>query len=141
VIAGPGAGRRFTIGNQVATVKSEGGPGPAVVETLLPSGAGAPRHLHHDHDEVFYVVSGTVEVEVDGVMATIGAGGLARADRGSSHGFRNPGPDDAVVLAVYNPPVGLAYLEELGAAVALPDADARRAAVTSLYDRYATEPA
>jgi mannose-6-phosphate isomerase-like protein (cupin superfamily) len=141
MIVGPGDGRTFTIGPQVATVKAEGRGGPAVVETLLPPGSGAPRHLHHDHDETFYVLSGTLEVDVDGEHVVVGAGGLARAIRGTPHAFHNPGPGDAVVLALYDPPRSLEYLERLGAAIALPDADARTAAINDLYRRFATESA
>ena len=140
MIVGSGEGRSFTIGTQVATVKIDDRGGPAVVETMLPEGAGAPRHLHHDHDETFYVVSGQLEVEVDGTTARLGPGGLARADRGRAHAFRNPGPGPALVLALYDPAPSLAYLEELGAAVELADTE-RQAAIDDLYQRFATEPA
>lgn len=140
MILGAGEGRRFTIGPQTAVVKSEGTRGPAVVETLLPSGSGAPRHVHYDHDETFYVVAGALEVDVDGAVAVLAPGGIARAERGTAHGFRNPGPGDTVVLALYDPARGLDYLEQLGTAVALP-ADERQAAIDDLYARFATEPA
>lgn len=141
MIVGPGEGRQFTIGAQLATVKAEGGEGPAVVETRFPVGAGAPRHVHRDHDEMFYVVTGQMVVEVDGDEVVVGPGGLARADRGHPHAFRNPGPGEAVVLALYDPAPSLAYLEELGAAIAIEDAGERSAAIVELYARYETEDA
>jgi quercetin dioxygenase-like cupin family protein len=141
VIVGAGKGRSFTVGPQVATVKAEGEGGPAVVETLLPPGSGAPRHVHGDHDETFYVVSGSLEVDVDGEVTTVGPGGLARAVRGVAHAFRNVGSEDALVLALYDPAPSLEYLEGLGAAIALPDAAARTAAIDDLYTRFATESA
>jgi mannose-6-phosphate isomerase-like protein (cupin superfamily) len=141
VIVGSGDGRTFRIGPQVATVKAEGDGGPAVVETLLPEGSGAPRHLHHDHDETFYVVSGTLVVDVDGEVVTVGPGGLARATRGIAHSFRNPGPGDAVVLAMYDPAPSLEYLELLGAAFEMSDVEARGAFLDDLYRRFSTESA
>jgi mannose-6-phosphate isomerase-like protein (cupin superfamily) len=141
MISDRGEGRRFTVGPQVATVKAEGEGGPAVVETFLPPGSGAPRHLHHDHDETFYVVSGSLEVAVGDVAVTVGPGGLARATRGVAHSFRNPGPGDAVVLALYDPAPSLEYLERLGAIVELPDGDEREAALDDLYRRFSTESA
>jgi quercetin dioxygenase-like cupin family protein len=139
MIVDVGEGRTFTIGPQIATVKAEGAGGPAVVETLLPPGAGAPPHRHHDHDEMFYVVSGSLEVDIEGEVHSVGPGALARAPRGVAHGFRNPGPGDAVVLALYDPAPSLAYLEQLGAALALPDERARREALDDLYTRFSTE--
>jgi quercetin dioxygenase-like cupin family protein len=141
VIVGPGEGRTFTIGPQVARVKAEGEGGPAVVETRLPPKAGAPRHRHHDHDETFYVLAGTLEVDVDGTRRVLGPGGLARAPRGTAHGFRNPGPGDALVLALYDPSPSLAYLEQLGDALAAGEDARRDAALADLYARFATEPA
>jgi mannose-6-phosphate isomerase-like protein (cupin superfamily) len=141
VIVGSGDGRTFRIGPQVATVKAEGEGGPAVVETLLPEGSGAPRHLHHDHDETFYVVSGRLVVDVDGEVVTVGPGGLARATRGVAHAFRNPGPGDTVVLAMYDPAPSLEYLELLGAAFEMTDVEARTTFLDDLYRRFSTESA
>lgn len=143
MIVKPGEGRAFCVGDQHVRVKTDTDTpgGAAIVETTLPPGSGAPRHLHHDHDETFYVVSGALEVEIDGTTVVLRSGGLARAVRGTAHAFRNPGPEPAVVLGMYDPAPSLEYLELLGAAVALTDPGARQLAVDDLYTRFETESA
>jgi quercetin dioxygenase-like cupin family protein len=132
--------RVIHLGDQVGTVLSAGTPthDVAIVDTLLPPGAGAPVHRHHDHEEAFYVVSGTVEVEVDGQRSVTGTGGFILATRGVAHGFRNVGEGDARLLAMYAPASALAYLDDLAAVLA---GGGGADAMAAFYARHASGPA
>ncbi|MGE0880728.1 MAG: cupin domain-containing protein [Acidimicrobiia bacterium] len=103
------------LGTQVGTVLSTGTPDHdvAVVDTLLPPGAGAPRHVHFDHDELFYVVAGEVEVHLDGHTQVATTGGFIFAGKGMVHAFKNKSAEDARLLAIYGPASTIAYLREL----------------------------
>lgn len=66
---------------------------------------GARPHIHHAHDECFYVVGGDLTVATDEGEVVLGPGDLAYAPRGSVHGFRNADAIVAsIVLCIYTPP-------------------------------------
>ncbi|MGF1454198.1 MAG: cupin domain-containing protein [Alphaproteobacteria bacterium] len=50
-----------------------GGAVGAVV-TDFPFGEAPPRHVHHDAVELFHVLDGTIELEIDGVRTRLGPG-------------------------------------------------------------------
>jgi quercetin dioxygenase-like cupin family protein len=55
-----------------------------------------------DHDEVVYMLSGTVEFTVDGVTQTLGKGKAVYIPRGQTYGYKViEGPND--VVAVFTP--------------------------------------
>lgn len=106
----------------------------------VPAGVvGATPHLHRDHDETFYVLSGELTVATAGAEVVLGPGDLAHAPRGSVHGFRNADPEVATVaLCVYTPPGYEGYFRDVhaaaGSGVALtPEL------IAELRSRYATE--
>lgn len=49
---------------------------------------------------VLYVVSGTLELVLDGCVERVAAGDACWIDRGSAHRARNPGAEDAIVFIV-----------------------------------------
>ena len=80
--------------------------------------AGAPnlqlvfrkRALHHgaaigyhrqDEDEIYYVVSGTGALTLNGQRSVVGAGTAILTRTGSSHGIQQVGSDDLVIIIVY----------------------------------------
>jgi quercetin dioxygenase-like cupin family protein len=64
--------------------------------------AGASIGVHtQDDDEIYYVISGTGEYTLDGKTRTVSAGTALLTRRGSSHGLRQTGRDDLVVLITY----------------------------------------
>lgn len=141
MIVPPGGGRTIHLGEQLLRVISPGTPGHdvAVVDTLLPAGAGAPRHVHHDHEEAFLVLEGRVRLELDDAVVDAGPGTLALAERGQVHAFTNVGPGDARMLALYSPAASLGYLDELAALLAASPADRR--AMQAFYARWSSAPA
>src|SRR5262245_17027013 len=60
----------------------------------------APRHVHHTDDEAWYVLEGTLRIEVgdEEVEAAAGAGVLVR--RGTPHTYWNPGLEPVRYLLV-----------------------------------------
>lgn len=61
---------------------------------LAPGGAPHPPH-HHDHEEIFMMREGTIEVTIEGKTSRIGPGSVAYVASNQEHGVRNPGPGHA----------------------------------------------
>jgi mannose-6-phosphate isomerase-like protein (cupin superfamily) len=104
------------------------GQGFAMVELQVPAGfGGPPPHLHRDFDEGVYVLDGELVVLDGETERTVPAGGLAILPRGRRHAFANPSGTPVRVLGIWTPPVGLRFLEDLGAVLTTegePDHDA-----------------
>ena len=73
--------------------------------SVLPGGGTSP-HIHHREDESFYLLEGTLTVQVGGNTITASSGDFVYLPRGVAHSFRNTGevPAKALVLTV---PAGL----------------------------------
>ncbi len=66
---------------------------------VLPPGVETGFHFHDTQEELYFVHSGTVEVEFgDGEKARLGRGGMARVDASTPRKIRNVGDEDAVYL-------------------------------------------
>jgi len=66
----------------------------------LHQGASIGVHAQED-DEIYYVISGTGEYTLDGKTIAVSAGTALLTRRGSTHGLRQTGKDDLVVLITY----------------------------------------
>lgn len=53
----------------------------------------APLHLHHEDDEAWYVIEGSLRVRVGDDVHDVPAGGAVLGPRGVPHTFCNPAPD------------------------------------------------
>jgi mannose-6-phosphate isomerase-like protein (cupin superfamily) len=139
VMVGAQGGRRIDVGTQTLRVLSEGTDvhDVAVVDTLLPPGAGSGRHVHYGHEESFFVVEGSIRLEVDGDIVDAGPGCYAHAAQGQVHAFANVGTQPARMLAIYAPASALAYLDELARIVAA-DGSVDADALASFYRRFAS---
>jgi mannose-6-phosphate isomerase-like protein (cupin superfamily) len=110
-----------------------------VVEvTIPPLVDGPPQHIHHAHEETFYVVSGTPIFTCGTDTITAEFGTLVTAPIGAPHTFGNPGDVPAIMLCTITPDLYIDYFRELDAlstgAIGL---DPR--AVAEVMARYATE--
>ena len=56
-----------------------------------PGVAGPPQHVHHGHDETFYVVDGSYEFSFGAEQVVAGPGAFLFVPRGCPHTFRNAG--------------------------------------------------
>jgi len=69
-----------------------------------PPGEGSPRGLHtHRVDQLFYVLSGTMNLEIAGEEFTAGPGTLIVFPAGVPHRNWNAGRDATVHLAIQSP--------------------------------------
>jgi mannose-6-phosphate isomerase-like protein (cupin superfamily) len=60
----------------------------------------APLHLHHHDDEAWYVLEGTLRVQVGKDEVEAGAGAGVFVPRGTPHTYWNPGPRPTRYLLV-----------------------------------------
>jgi len=68
---------------------------------VLPPGYTSRRHYHERQQELYLVLSGEIEFEIDGARHTLGPGGLARVDAPIVRSLRNTSEtDDAVYFCV-----------------------------------------
>jgi len=69
-----------------------------------PPGGGSPEGLHtHEGDQIFFVLQGTMSIEVDGTEHSVEAGNLIVFPAGVPHRNWNGGTEPTVHLAVNAP--------------------------------------
>jgi mannose-6-phosphate isomerase-like protein (cupin superfamily) len=66
----------------------------------LKPGSGIGYHEQHE-DEIYYVLSGTGLMTIDGKSFEVGPGTAVLTRPGSSHGLKQTGADDLVILINY----------------------------------------
>ena len=63
----------------------------SVSEWWLEPRTNGPSQHAHDDDHVYYVIAGTLDVQLDGVWSKASAGSYALIPGGTPHAFRNDG--------------------------------------------------
>ena len=87
-----------------------------VLELAGPDGDGPPPHIHHDRQELFYVLQGQVEFTLGEERIAVDAGSVVFVPRRTRHAFKL-GPD--AKLLGWVAPAGLeGFFRELGAGMA-----------------------
>jgi len=66
----------------------------------LHQGAAIGYH-RQDEDEIYYILNGSGELTLNGVKSTVGPGTAILTRAGSSHGIRQLGSDDLVLIIAY----------------------------------------
>lgn len=122
-------GDRYTL--KAGTKDTHGALG--VMEAEIPPGSGPPLHIHHNEDEMFYLLEGTLEiVDVDRTLIAE-AGSFLFLPRGSAHRFTNISDKPARMLMLFSPSGFEDFFLEVGTAVVpgqeAPSADQFAAAV------------
>lgn len=83
-----------------------GGPVPGLfMQITAPPGLGAPPHRHAKDTEVFYILSGELTVEGEGVHAVLKSGETCVLPAGGEHTFYNASSGDTRFLAFVSPGV------------------------------------
>jgi quercetin dioxygenase-like cupin family protein len=108
--------------------------------TLAPHTEGPPQHRHAQHDEGFYVVSGTVTFTVADKTYEAATGTLVMIPPGAPHTFANPGDEPAVLLNTFTPDLYVQYFRDLRDMIA-GGQELTPAATIAVMSRYATVPA
>lgn len=73
------------------------------LDSSIPPGSGAPCHLHTDADEIIFVVTGQVNVTLNGEEKVAREGDTIFIPKHTEHGFKNVGLYAARLLFYFNP--------------------------------------
>ncbi|WP_265463194.1 cupin domain-containing protein [Aeromonas salmonicida] len=73
------------------------------LDSSIPPGSGAPYHLHTDADEIIFVVSGIINITLNGDDKIAREGDTIFIPKHTSHGFKNVGLYAARLLFYFNP--------------------------------------
>jgi quercetin dioxygenase-like cupin family protein len=108
--------------------------------TLAPRSEGPPQHRHAEHDEGFYVVSGTARFTVASTVHDAPPGTLVMVPPGAPHTFANPGDEPLVMVNTFTPDLYVQYFRDMRDAAA--GGQAPTPEVTAeVMSRYSTIPA
>ena len=91
---------------RLATFKmgsSDTGESAAVFEEVTPAGTVTPYHLHHDSDEITYVLSGQMTFKIGDEVTVGGPGTYAFMPRGIAHAWKNTGVETGRALFIFTP--------------------------------------
>lgn len=76
----------------------------SIIEERMPPGTSEVRHYHQRANQFFYVIQGTLTIEVTGNESSLVPGQGIHVAAGEPHQVRNEGTVDATFLVVSNPP-------------------------------------
>jgi quercetin dioxygenase-like cupin family protein len=108
--------------------------------TLSPHSLRPPQHRHAEHDEGFYVVSGTVRFTVGEAEYDAPAGTLVMVPRGAPHTFANVTDQPVVMLNTFTPDRYVQFFRDLREAMEIGQALTPQLR-TELNSHYGTTPA
>ena len=72
-------------------------------EEMAPVGTVTPMHLHHDSDEIAYVLSGEITFKIGDTVTVGGPGTCAFMPRDVPHAWKSTGAEPGRVLFLYTP--------------------------------------
>lgn len=87
-ILGPDAIEWLGVHYRTILPRSQTGGVLSVTDTVSPPGSGPPRHIHHDADETFVLLSGDTEFWLEGARFSRGPGEAVFVPQGREHTFR-----------------------------------------------------
>ncbi len=90
----------------------ETGDSIMMFEETVPAGTKSTFHLHHDSDEVAYVLSGEVTFKIGDEVTVGGPGTCAFMPRGVPHAWKSTGAETGRVLFLYTPARAGGLIEE-----------------------------
>ena len=82
-------------------------------EETVPAGTKSWFHLHHDSDEVAWIVAGEITFKIGDEVTVGGPGTCAFMPRDVPHAWKNSGGDTARVVFLYTPAAAGGYVEEM----------------------------
>jgi len=115
VVLAPGQGRVVQVPGHPYTHKATGektGGAYSLVEVTI-TGQGPPQHIHLAEEEAFYVIDGTVNIQLDDEVVLGTPGSFILIPRGTVHTFWNAGQSPAKLLVIVSPPGMEDYLAEV----------------------------
>lgn len=139
VVVEPGAGERleFLGGSTMVLKLSDPAEPVSFYEyTSEPSVAGAPQHLHHGHDETFYVTKGMYEFGIGDDTVVLGEGGFLSVPAGTPHTFRNGGEATGRIVGTFTSSNFSNYFRELAEIIRTTGGPPNHDEWSTLYARY-----
>jgi mannose-6-phosphate isomerase-like protein (cupin superfamily) len=97
-----------------------------------------PPHIHHAHEEVFYVLEGELEFLAGTETVRAGVGTFVMVPIGARHTFSNPTDKSARFLNTFTPPRYIHYFEEMSELLQA-DVTPGSPQITELMARYDTD--
>jgi quercetin dioxygenase-like cupin family protein len=91
----------------------ETGESIMMFEETVPAGTKSTFHLHHDSDEVAYVLSGEVTFKIGDEVTVGGPGTCAFMPRAVPHAWKSTGSETGRVLFLYTPARAGGLIEEM----------------------------
>lgn len=76
----------------------------SVIQERVPTGSSETRHLHHKAEQFFYILSGTANLEVSGVMHTLNPNEGFHVPAGIAHTLSNKHDEALEFLVISTPP-------------------------------------
>src|SRR5215470_2177967 len=107
-------------------------------EETTPAGTETPLHLHHDSDEVMFVLSGQFSFKVGDQSGTGGPGSCVFMPRGVPHAWKNSGNQAGRALFMYTPGKAGILFEDAQRMPASP-APKTDAELAEIFRRYGSE--
>ena len=126
----PGDGQLLPTGGLLKLSSAQSGGTLEVIEL----GRGSPPpHVHHDHEECFYIIEGRYTFTLGTEQLEAPAGSVVFVPRGTRHSFKRSEGARALVFVI---PAGLeGFFRELGDGIARGGSESDvRAALASKYD-------
>ena len=80
---------------------------------VAPHAPTPPPHIHHAHEEGFYILEGELEFLVGTQTMRVSQGAFVMVPIGTVHTFSNPTDKPARFLGTFTPPLYIGYFEEL----------------------------
>ena len=108
-VASPTPGRSFAL----KLLGHETAQSIMMFEETLPAGTSSLHHLHHDSDEVAWVLEGTFTFRIGEEVTVGGPGTCAFMPRDVPHAWKNTGSETGRVLFLYTPALAGGYIEAL----------------------------
>jgi quercetin dioxygenase-like cupin family protein len=105
----PSPGRFFDL----KLLDHETGGSIMMFEETLPAGTASLFHLHHDSDEVAWVLAGEISFRIGDEVTAGGPGTCAFMPRDVPHAWKNTGAETGRVLFLYTPAKAGGYIEAL----------------------------
>ena len=117
VVLKPGEGRTIPLGSIRMVVQEDGTQtrgtlGLAEFE-VPPHAPTPPPHIHHAHEEGFYILEGELEFLAGTETVRAGQGTFVMVPIGTIHTFSNPTDRPARFLNTFTPPLYIGYFEEM----------------------------
>ena len=114
----PGGGRHFDSPSPgrffaMKLLGLDTGESIMMFEETLPAGTASLHHLHHDSDEVAWVLAGEFSFKIGDEVTVGGPGTCAFMPRDVPHAWKNTGSETGRVLFLYTPAAAGGLIEAL----------------------------